>query len=64
MVSIMTNKVKKLRNKVTKDEYFTYESWDSKEIDNVVFVPVVKKLDPSLTQVVLWMKKESLETVK
>lgn len=49
------------------DIYYTSSSWNSKTIDGVEFISVVK-LNPTefpiKTQAVHWMRKDNLETVK
>lgn len=55
----------KMRNRLTLDEYYTSPQWKTKEIDGVVFMPVLKSLPGEKTQPSpFWMKKESLEKVK
>lgn len=56
----------KVKNKFSPSEiYYTFATWTPKEIDGVVFVPVVKQ-PPSqqLTQTIHFMRKDSLEKTK
>jgi len=62
----MLEKPIKLRNRVSiTDIYYSYVGWPSKEIEGVTFIPVVKN-DPSdsTTQVLHYMRKDSLEKIK
>lgn len=52
----------KMRNRYTlTDVYYTYAHWPSKEIDGVIFLPVVKNLTEKTTY---YLRKDSLEKVK
>ena len=55
----------KLRVISSKEIYYTFKHWPSKEIDGVEFVSVVKE-EPSQTktQVAHWLRRDSLEIVK
>jgi hypothetical protein len=56
----------KVKNKFSPTEvYYSFSTWPSKEIDGVVFVPVVKQ-PPShtLKQTIHYMRKDSLEKTK
>ena len=45
--------------------FYTYSSWETNEIDGVVFVPVVKQMpSQDKTQQLHYLRKDSLETVK
>jgi hypothetical protein len=64
-VPIMEKPIK-LRNRISiTDIYYTFANWPSKEIEGVAFLPVVKN-DPSdnKTQVLHYMRKDSLEKIK
>lgn len=56
----------KFRNKISLGEiYYSYSQWPTKEIDGVEFLPVVKQPpSQSLTQTILYMRKDSLEKVR
>jgi hypothetical protein len=56
----------KVRNRISQTEvYYTYSQWPSKEIDGVVFLPVVKQPpSQSNTQSIHYMRKDSLEKIK
>jgi hypothetical protein len=56
---------KKYRVKNGTDVYYTFPHWTGKEIEGVEFVAVVKR-QPSqeLTQVIHYLRKDSLELVK
>lgn len=64
-VKPLVSKVRPLGNLT--DIYYTSSSWNSKTIDGVEFISVVK-LNPTefpiKTQAVHWMRKDNLETVK
>ena len=56
----------KVKNKFSPTEvYYSFSSWPVKEIDGVVFLPVVKQ-PPShtSTQTIHYMRKDSLEKTK
>jgi hypothetical protein len=57
--------LKKVRSHTNHDIYYTYSHWEPKEIEGVKFIPVVKN-PPSnhQTQVLHYMRKDSLEYVK
>lgn len=47
------------------DIFYTYNHWETNEIDGVVFVPVVKQMpSQDKTQQLHYLRKDSLETVK
>ncbi len=56
----------KLRNALHQTEvYYTFSHWPSKEIDGVMFLPVVKQPpSQSNTQSIHYMRKDSLEKIK
>jgi hypothetical protein len=65
MNSKVSQKPIKLRNKFSVAEvYYTFSHWDSKEIEGVQFLPVVKNLPSNYTQPIHYMRKDSLEKVK
>ena len=61
-----TEKPIKLRNALHQSEvYYTFSHWPTKEIDGVMFLPVVKQPPTqSITQTVHYMRKDSLEKIK
>lgn len=61
-----TDKPIKLRNALHQTEvYYTFSHWPSKEIDGVMFLPVVKQPPTqSNTQSIHYMRKDSLEKIK
>ena len=61
-----TEKPIKLRNALHQSEvYYTFSHWTPKEIDGVLFLPVVKQPpSQSYTQVIHYMRKDSLEKIK
>ena len=61
-----TEKPIKLRNALHQTEvYYTFSHWPSKEIDGVMFLPVVKQPPTqSNTQSIHYMRKDSLEKIK
>jgi hypothetical protein len=64
-VKTFVSKVRPLGNLT--DIYYTSSGWNSKTIDGVEFISVVK-LNPTefpmKTQAIHWMRKDNLETVK
>ena len=55
----------KVRVKSSKEIYYTFKSWPSKEIDGVEFISVVKSVpSQSQTQVLHLLRRDSLENVK
>lgn len=65
IMSIMKNKtftLRKVRPRNGTDVYYTSSSWETKEVDGVVFVYVVKSPDSKETKKL--MRKDSLEYVK
>jgi len=57
------NIIRKVRSKANQDIYYTSPEWKTKEIEGVVFMPVVKM--PTMDQkMVHWMRKDSMEYVK
>lgn len=66
------NKTKQILKKVRPlgnltDIYYTYSHWDTKNIDGVDFMSVVKlnpEEYPIKKQQMHWMRKDNLETVK
>jgi hypothetical protein len=55
----------KMRNKISLTEiYYTYPHWPFREIDGVVFLPVVKEMpSQQKTQTIHYIRKDSLEKV-
>ncbi len=56
--------LKKVRSKTNSDVYYTYSNWETKEIEGVTFIPVVKQMPSDKTQVTFYMRKDNLEVVK
>jgi hypothetical protein len=56
--------LKKVRSKTNSDIYYTYSNWESKEIEGVTFIPVVKDLPSEKLQHTFWLRKENVEYVK
>jgi hypothetical protein len=56
--------LKKVRSKTNSDIYYTYSNWTPKEIEGITFIPVVKNIPTSETQVIHYMCKDNLEYVK
>ncbi len=52
----------KMRNRVTlTDVYYTYAHWSVKEIDGVIFLPVLRDLK---SKQIFYVRKDSLEKTK
>ena len=44
--------LKKVRSKTNSDIYYTFSNWDTREIEGITFIPVVKEVpDPVITSV-------------
>lgn len=57
--------LKKVRSKTNSDIYYTYSNWETREIEGVTFIPVVKDVpDSKKNQVVHYMRKDNVEYVK
>lgn len=55
----------KLRNRLNvTDVYYTFPHWTPREIDGVVFLPVVKQPPSHMTQTIHYIRKDSLEKTK
>lgn len=64
MNSKVSQKPIKLRNKFSPTEiYYTFSHWENREIDGVLFIPLVKNLHHT-QQPIHYMRKDSLERVK
>jgi hypothetical protein len=65
MKNVKKSQIRKVRNKLHHDEiYYTYSDWETKEIEGVQFIPVVKFSDPKKLQQTFYMKKDNMEFVK
>ena len=51
--------LKKVRSKTNSDVYYTYSNWETKEIEGVTFIPVVKQMPSDKTQVTFYMRKDN-----
>ena len=56
--------LKKVRSKTNQDVYYTYSNWETKEIEGVTFIPVVKENDSKKLQHTFWLRKDNVEYVK
>ena len=56
--------LKKVRSKTNSDIYYTYSNWETKQIEGVTFIPVVKDLPNQKLQHTFWMRKDNVEYVK
>lgn len=56
--------LKKVRSKTNSDIYYTYSNWETKEIEGVTFIPVVKDLPSEKLQHTFWMRKDNVEFIK
>jgi len=56
--------IRKVRSKTNLDIYYTYSNWETKEIDGVTFIPVVKENDAKKLQHTFWLRKDNVEYVK
>jgi hypothetical protein len=56
--------LKKVRSKTNSDTYYTFSNWETKEIEGVTFIPVVKDLSSEKLQHTFWLRKDNVEYVK
>ena len=56
--------LKKVRSKTNSDTYYTFSNWESKEIEGVTFIPVVKEVPSEKLQHTFWLRKDNVEYVK
>lgn len=56
--------IRKVRSKTNLDIYYTHSNWETKEIDGVTFIPVVKEVDSKKLQYTFWLRKDNVEYVK
>jgi hypothetical protein len=56
--------IRKVRSKTNLDIYYTYSNWETKEIEGVTFIPVVKENDSKKLQHTFWLRKDNVEYVK
>jgi hypothetical protein len=56
--------LKKVRSKTNSDTYYTFSNWDTREIEGVTFIPVIKDLPSEKLQHTFWMRKDNVEYVK
>jgi len=57
--------LKKVRARNGTDIFYTYSNWETREIEGVTFIPVVKQVPVNtLTDKVHWMKKDTMEYMK
>ena len=61
----LPGKLLKVRSKTNTDVYYTFQNWDTQEIERVTFIPVVKEVpDNRKNQVIHYMRKDNMEFVK
>jgi len=61
----ITTVLQKVRSKTNSDTYYTYRHWETKEIEGVTFIPVVRDMpDGKKLQHTFWLRKDNLEYVK
>ena len=57
--------IRKVRNRLHHDEiYYTYSNWETKDIDGIQFIPVVKQPQEMKLQQIHYMKKDNMEFIK
>lgn len=56
--------LKRVRSKTNSDIYYTYSNWETKEIEGVTFIPVVKEVSNKNLQNTFWLRKDNVEYVK
>ena len=60
----LPGKLLKVRSKTNMDIYYTFENWDTQEIEGVTFIGVVKDEPSHKLQQIFYMRKENLEFIK
>jgi hypothetical protein len=56
--------LKKVRSKTNSDIYYTYSNWETKEIEGITFIPVVKSSNNNEYQMIHYLRKDNVEYVK
>lgn len=57
--------IQKFRSKHNSEIYYTWSNWETKDIDGVVFLAVVREEPNDLKlQQIYYMKKDNMELVK
>ena len=57
--------IQKLRSKHNSEIYYTWSNWETKDIDGVAFLPVVRDVPDNLKlQQTFYMKKDNMEYIK
>jgi hypothetical protein len=57
--------VQTVRNRLNpEDIYYTWNIWEPRSIDGVLFLPVVKKYPSNQTQQIHYVKKDNMEFIK
>ena len=56
--------LKKVRSKTNPDIYYTYSNWETKEIEGITFIPVVKSFGKNEYQMIHYLRKDNVEYVK
>lgn len=57
--------IQKFRSKLNSEVYYTWSNWETKDIDGVAFLAVVRDVpDNSKLQQIYYMKKDNMELVK
>ena len=56
--------LQKVRSLTNQDIYYTYSNWETKDIEGVVFIPVVRDVPGMKLQHTFYLRKENLEYIK
>ena len=57
--------IQKFRSKLNSEVYYTWSNWETKDIDGVAFLAVVREEPNNLKlQQIYYMKKDNMELVK
>ena len=56
--------LQKVRSKTNQDIYYTYANWETKNIDGVTFLPVVRDVPSMKLQQTFYLRKDNLEYIK
>lgn len=56
--------LQKVRSKTNQDIYYTYANWETKDIDGVTFLPVVRDVPGIKLQQTFYLRKDNLDYIK
>ena len=56
--------LQKVRSKTNQEIYYTYANWETKDIDGVIFLPVVRGEPSTKLQQTFYLRKDNLDYIK